>query len=446
MPQEVLTDEDTARDEPTLPVAERSFGRTSRAPRPRVESRGPRAVRELVVDPSDAAAFVEIDDAVAHADDGDRIVVRPGTYRRPVVVDRAVRIEGDGPRERIRLEPIGGEALGIAVSGATITGLTIHPAEAGNDGDDWSAVAVHDATVTIEGCALTSHLGATVWVGGPASRAVLRGCLLDGGSQNAVWIVEEGRAELVACRVTGHRWPMIAQGPHASLSIRDSEVTGNLDAGAVAANGARLVVEGTTVARNAGVGLALADAAPASRIEDCTVEDNLAVGVEVAGGRGAQVLRNRIRRNRLGITIVNAAPLIEGNELADNGIGMGVRGEHCDPVIAANTIVGGVAAGVIVDGGAYGRFQGNSVVGGGDVGVWVDDPGTRPTFLDNHVSACAAVGILVSNGAGGEFRSNDLRGNADGAWQVRDAGELTRIANLEDAGVARPQEAPVRLN
>ena len=57
-----------------------------------------------------------IDSAVAAAEVGDTIIVRPGTYRTPVVIDRAVRIEGRGPRSDILLEPVGAEALGFAAS------------------------------------------------------------------------------------------------------------------------------------------------------------------------------------------------------------------------------------------------------------------------------------------------------------------------------------------
>ena len=90
----------TSRRRPTEPVPvgpavvrPRRRGR----PRPRADHarRDDRPASSLV-DPPDPAAFAEIDDAVAAAEDGDRILVRPGTYRTPVVVDRAVRIEGDG--------------------------------------------------------------------------------------------------------------------------------------------------------------------------------------------------------------------------------------------------------------------------------------------------------------------------------------------------------------
>ena len=429
-------------DEPEVPLAQRSFGPASRTPRPRDAGSAPtrRPKRELLVDPFDPADFAEIDDAIAEAEDGDRIVVRPGTYRKPVVVDRAVTIVGDGDIASIVLEPVGGEALGIAVSGASVSGLTIRPALAGNDGALWSAIAVHDSVVTVEGCVLTSHQGATVWVGGPSSRAVLVRCRMSGGAQNAVWVAEEGRAEMESCRVSGHRWPVAVAGLHASLAIRDCEVVDNLDGGIASLGRATLVVERTTVSGNAGSGIVLGEPAPASRVEDCTIEGNSEFGVLVGGGRGAAVLRSRIRDNAVGIVVVDGAtPRIEGNELTDNATGMGVRGEGSDPVVVNNTISGGRASGVVIDEAARGRFDGNTVSGTGGAGVWVDDQGTAPRFARNHVSASAFAGVLVTDGAGGDFDANDLRGNAAGSWKLDEPGELRRNGNLEDTGI--PPEA-----
>jgi len=422
-----------------LPARERSFGPASRTPRPPAPVPGPGrtgAPRDLLVDPSDPTAFAEIDDAVAAAEDGDRIAVRPGTYRRPVIVDRAVAICGDGPLADIRLEPIGGEALGIAASGARIEGITVRPAEIGNDGAAWSAVAVHDVAVTLEGCDLSTHLGATVWVGGPAARAVLAGCTIGGGSQNPVWVVQEGRAELAGCRVSGHRWPMTVMGQHASLSVTDCEIVDNLDGGLVAGSGALLTVERTTVARNAGFGIALQDASPASRVDDCVVEDNAATGIVVEATRGARIVRNRVRGNEVGIVAVHGAtPLVEGNMLERNRVGIAVRGQDTDPFVRANTVAGGTDPCLIVDEGAAGRFEGNHLSGSHEAGVCVDDAGTRPSFVGNHVSACADVAIAVFGGAGGDYRTNDLRGNTGGSWHLHEPGDLTRVGNLEDTGL-----------
>ena len=152
-------------------------------------------------------------------------------------------------------------------------------------------MAVHNVEATVEGCILSSHLGATVWVGGPNSAALILGCTVTGGGQNGVWVCEEGRATIVASRVAGNRWPMTAGGEHAVLEITDSEFVDNLDGGVAAVDGALLVIEGSTVAGNAGTGILLGAAAPASRIEDCTVDRNSDVGILVGAVRGCAVHR-----------------------------------------------------------------------------------------------------------------------------------------------------------
>lgn len=417
-----------------VPWAERSFGTASRTPRPRDPQRVPQPPRELVVDPADPSAFNEVDAAMAEAEDGDRIVVRPGTYRTPVVVDRAVEIAGEGERDRIVLEPVGGECLGFAVSGARVTGLTVRPSRAGNDGTSWSAVALHNVEATVERCRLSTHLGATVWVGGPQSLATLRDCEVLDGAQNPVWVAEEGAAELTRCRLAGHRWPSIAMGPHARLRVADCEVVDNLDGGLHGADGSLLVVERTRVARNAGFGIELRDAAPASRVEDCTVEGNLGVGIGIVAGVGGSVLRCRVRGNEVGIVAVGGAtPTIDGNEVIDNHTGIGVRGHRSDPLVVANT-VSGSHDGVVIDEAATGRYERNRVSACEDAGVWVDDPGTRPRFEGNTVSGCGVAAVFVTDGGGGEFASNDLRGNAEGSWKTDEPGDLVRTGNLEDAG------------
>ena len=138
------------------------------------------------------------------------------------------------------------------------------------------------------------------------------------------------------------------------MTVEDCEVVDNLDDGLFAVAGGTLVVERTVIARNADNGVFLGGAAPGSRVEDCEIESNAGFGVMVTESRGLRILRNRVRRNGVGIAVAGASPVVEGNDLADNGVGIGVRGEGSDPIVRANTISGGRGAGVIVDEAAAG--------------------------------------------------------------------------------------------
>lgn len=429
-------DEDA--DEPAVPFAERGFGPAARTARSRSvgDPAAPRTGRTLVVDPGDAAGFGEIDDAVAAAEDFDVIRVRPGTYRRPVVVDRAVTIEGDGPVEEIVLEPVGGECLGVAASGGTVRGLTIRPARAGNDGTAHSAVAVHDVSVTLEGCHLSTHLGATVWVGGRSSLAVLRDCTIADGAQNPVYATEGGRVELARCRLTGNAWPATANGLYAWLRVTDSVVVDNLSEGLHAMEDGRLEVTGTTVSGNAGTGVGLIGSAAGSAVTGCTIERNGGAGILIAGGRGVRLADNRLRGNDAGIVIDRGAnPVVETNDLADHRtVGIGVTGEGTSPIVRGNAIATAAAPAIVVRGGATGLFERNHVTAGSAPGARILDEATAPAFLENVLGGGRDVGIEVGDGAGGRYEANDLRGNAEGSWRLEDEGEVVRSGNLEDTG------------
>lgn len=425
---------------PTVPFAERSLGPNARARRGReapldLVELAARPVRELRVDPSAPDAYREIDDAVAVAEDGDRILVAPGTYRKPVVVDRAVEIVGDGHRADIVLEPAGGECLGFAASGAVVRGLTVRPARVGNDGGAASAVIVLDVEATVVDCLLSSHQGATVWVGGPSSRAVIRDCEIVDGAQNPVWVLEGGHAEMHGCRMARHRWPATVSGAHASLRIVDSEVVDGLGDGIAGVDGALLVVERTTVARNAGTGILLGESAPASRVEDCDIEDNLAHGLTVAA-TPASVRRNRIGGNRVGIVVIDGRPTLERNELRADVYGIGVRGRLADPRVVENVIAEPRDRGIHVGDLATGRFERNTITGAGAHGIVLNELARSPRFTGNVVSGSGMSAVLVVDGASAEFEGNDLRGNRGGSWELGGAGTLTRSGDLEDVSEA----------
>jgi len=447
-------DEEGDEAEQAPPLHERPWGPAVREVRPPSGPGGRGAARELLVDPTDPAAYGEIDDAVAAAEDGDTVRVRPGVYRKPVLLDRAVAVMADGPAGSVVLEPAGGECVGVAASGASVTGLTIRPARVGNDGTDYSAVSVRDVAVTIERCDLTTHLGATVWVGGPSSMAVVRDCTIAGGAQNGVFASEEGRVEVVRCRISGHRWPVTAHGAHSSVRAVDCELVDNLDDGATAGLGAVLVLERCVVSGNAGAGVSLHGAAPASAVLDCTITGNGGPGVVVNGGRGMRVSRNRVNRNEGGIIVDDgASPTLEANELADNAdVGIGVTGDMTNPVVIDNSVTSSRPSAIVVRLGATGTFERNRLSAGDLAGIWVADDATRPVFRANIVSGGRGVGIKVSGGGSGVFEANDLRGNTDGSWDLDQPGDIQRTGNLEDAG-RRPtggagagDASPGRLN
>ena len=59
--------------------------------------------KQLIVDPSDKSCFATLNEAVADAMDGEKIMVKPGEYRENLIVDKQIYIIGDGPMDDIRI-------------------------------------------------------------------------------------------------------------------------------------------------------------------------------------------------------------------------------------------------------------------------------------------------------------------------------------------------------
>lgn len=447
----VQADED---DESSLPVAERGFGPGARERRPAAPAPDGRPVATLVVDPTDTSAFAEIDDAVAAAEDGDHIVVRAGIYRRPVVLDRAVSIVGEGDRESIVLEPIGGECLGFAAPGASVAGLTVRPARDGNEGALWSAVAVHDVDALIEGCTLSTHLGATVWVAGPSSFATLRDCLIADGAQNGLWVTEEGSASLEGCDVTRHSWPAIAADAFSRLFLEDCNVHDNLQVGIWVEDGALLNAARCRVTSNARAGIVLEHPAPKPRydgelvancaVASCLVEGNGDAGIVLRECSLPFVQDSQIRGHDVGILVMQGSgQVLSGNVLSGNDIGISVLGPGASPIAHDNRIDGGTT-GILMQDGATGTYGRNHIEGCASAGVHVAGPGTAPEFASSVVVGCQ-VGITIEDGGSGSFQQNDLRGNASGSWSLDPTASPVRRGNQQDRGRGRARGTGLRL-
>lgn len=115
----------------------------------------------IVVDQSGRGDATTITEAVALAEDGDEILIRPGTYTEAVTVEKDVILKGDGPRDQIVLmAPEGGPlhrtgharsrqyALLLLGVDATVEGLTLR-GEASRLNIDGGAPIVRD--VALEG-------------------------------------------------------------------------------------------------------------------------------------------------------------------------------------------------------------------------------------------------------------------------------------------------------
>lgn len=335
-----------------------------------------------IVVAQDGGGTVEtITEAVAMAEDGDTILVRPGTYDEAVVIDKDITVTGDGPREEIVITaPEGGPtspagraaalasadhpyAILLLDTDATLSGLTLR--------GEWSAVHARGGAPVLENLFLDeagppayrsfgSALGNGVVITA-GSKAIVRGNTLANGG--GIGIFEGSDPRIEANTLTGG--PNIWGNPGLEAVIRDNVIEGTRN-NAMSLNGPEPVgalVEGNTIEVAQGVGIVVgygfSDGVDPV-IRGNTISD-AGTGISVDGTEARPTIEgNVLRDNQTGVLISSAADaVVADNELSDNVFGIHVMGSK--PVLTGNVIHGGTS-GITVAGGSP-RLDGNTVEG-----------------------------------------------------------------------------------
>ncbi|WP_354639029.1 right-handed parallel beta-helix repeat-containing protein [Kitasatospora camelliae] len=226
--------------------------------------------------------YETLHEALAAAEPGDTLTLRPGTFREPVLLDKAVTlVPADGPGT-VRLDPPAGTALTVTAA-ATVHGLVV-------EGSDTAVPAVlltgPGTTAELADCRVQTRAAVGVEVTGGA-RAVLRGCTV-------------GNPAGLGLRVRGE----------AEARLRDCELTAAGQAGLAVLGGATAHLEDCRLHHASGAGLLLADQGSTAELTGCELYEIKGTGVQAearAVGRLTDCTVHRVTGN--GLTLDTEAEL-----------------------------------------------------------------------------------------------------------------------------------------
>jgi parallel beta-helix repeat protein len=352
----------------------------------------------IVVDQSGGGDYTTITEAVAVAEDGDTILVRPGTYDESIVLTRDITIRGDGDRDAIVVElsvetpafvPDDAPDLPFAFlfdgSESTLENLTVR-GESSRIVISGGAPQLRD--LMIDGIGRVNELDP-----GPGSVPV--GLVITNGSaatiaDNVIFDTEVGIDEASTPSITGSDLTIgaiIIDGVGTDPIIRNSTLADSVFEAVSIRDGARPLIEANTIVN--------APTAVDVRSEDLEaqdvrshpiVRDNLIsgatlVGISVSYGSSATIEGNEISGNRTGIWVTDADASVVGNTLLDNDAGINLA--PTDATVEGNSIAGG-KTGITIAGGGSPRLTGNTVTGASITGITIAT-GTSPVLVDNMV-------------------------------------------------------------
>ncbi len=271
----------------------------------------------IVVDASGGGDFTTIGAAVDAADDGDEILMKPGTYGEELVIDKDITLRGDGPVDQVVIEMTPAVLITLTETDAEIANLTLR-------GDGYTqgmkvlggapviSGVIFDGTGVPYGSLDVPGDSGSLGISGGSAR-VLDSRFLGGGE-----IVIDLDADAV---LEGNEF---SDGPHLYLKdpgddavVRDNIFSGTFDR-AMGLFGPSTM----TIANN---------------VIDVAGGDGITVGWNIADGADPLIEGNEISGATTGIWVVpGAAPVVSGNRIHDNGIG--IKLDSRDAVLRENTI------------------------------------------------------------------------------------------------------------
>ena len=203
----------------------------------------------LIVSQSGQGHFAAIGEAVRNARPGSSILVRPGVYEEYIILDKPLKIIGDGTKEDIIVRCAVSNCILMLADSAYVSNLTLQ-GTSGTTGNGKFAVNITSGQLQLEDCEITSDALSGVAIHGPTTAPILRRCKISCGNDSGVFVFNNGRGLIEEC-----------------------EISDNQRHGVMITQGGNPVINRCTITRNRANGI-YASTDGMGRVEDCDLTGN----------------------------------------------------------------------------------------------------------------------------------------------------------------------------
>ena len=376
-------------------------------------------------------AYTTIGAALEAAQPKSQIVVRPGTYRESIVIDREIEIIGSGSPDTIIIEAT--EAIGVQVATPTarIRGLTIrHTPSTPSTSYRHGAVAITQGHLTLEGCVINAQgCGVSVW--GTESNATLQDCRLHADKNAAVTFSQCGQGNIEKCDLSGNAAALVdIRGKGSAATIRQSTIHDGQSLGISISSEGQATIEDSKICRNIAAGIQVYGTGSAATLRQCRVHAGKDKGIAV--WQKGQV------------TIEDCAIF------ANLHAGVLIGDKESVATIKRSQIYGGKYVGIVV------LSQGRAVVeecdlyGNAGEAIRVGDEGSQIAVVNCNIREGMYTGILIWRQGQGELINNQIFRNRGPGIRICNPGSKAEIAGGEmrgnAVGLVVEDEAEATLN
>jgi F-box protein 11 len=400
--------------------------------------------KRLIVDPKGGKEYyATVTEALAAAPENATILVRPGHYRENVVLDKQVRLLGDGPADQIILEGTGSApAVRVQADSGLLRGLSLRSKTTG-DGKQ-PALEISRGRLEVLECDISSEGQAAVAISGPQARPVLRQCKVHDCPGTAVQIDNKAGGRLENCEVSGNTGPGVKIGEGCSTVLRRCRIHDGWAGGVLLTKTGAARLEDCDIYRNAGSGVEIRSGAdPTLRgckiydgklagvlikdgfgtFQDCSISNNRQSGVIIRDGSNPTFKQQcKISDNKgFGVSLHSGGKaLLDDCEIYGNARA-GLRVANAEVAVQNCKIHDGSRGGVWFAAGGKGTLEKSRIYGNARPGVQIS-AATGVKVEDCKVYDNDDCGIVVAKNGSGTVTLCEVHGNAKAGIYVEGSG------------------------
>jgi tRNA A-37 threonylcarbamoyl transferase component Bud32 len=404
------------------------------------------------------AQYTTITDAIAQAQPGTRIYVRPGIYREHVVIDKAVEIIGDGPVSHIVIENVGAPCIEMQTEYALVRRVRVQgrsDAKATRQ-STYAAIDIAEGRLVLEECEITSDTLACIAIHNQEACPVLWQCKIYNQHGIGVLVYDQGQGMLEACDIFNAavagvriirggnpvvRGCRVYDSEKAGIAVSE-EGLGVIEACDIFDNqqaGIEITGEGNPLVRACkihdqakGVGIAIV-AKGRGMIEACDIFGNQTAGIHISQHGHPFIRRCQIHHEKhAGVLVVESGmgTLEECDIFGNTDAGVSIAQEG-NPFIHQCQIHDSEHSGVKVWDEGTGTLDGCHIFANSHAGVEISQQGSNPVLRYCHITKNKMTAIHIYNNGGASVDECDLTGNTRGPWSVEESCMVLGTGNRE---------------
>ncbi len=274
--------------------------------------------KATIVDRSGNGDYTTLTAALRNIQEDERILVRPGIYNEGLILNKAVEIIGDGPKEHIIVESSDTSCLSMQTTFASVQGLTLR-SRTGQYNKKCFGVDIPQGQLILEDCDITSDSLSCINIHNHAANPIIRRCRLFNSPQNGVFVHNHGRGVIEECDIFGNELSGIEIKQGANPLIRDCTIHDSKQSGIFVHDQGKGTIKQCDIFGNGLSGIEIKDSSD-PLIKDCTIHDGKQNGVHIHKQGNGTIEQCEIFGNELhGIEIKDSSdPLIRGCVIKKN--------------------------------------------------------------------------------------------------------------------------------